>query len=128
MANSTTLEKPKVTNKNSEESIKKMTKSTIDYDVIDRMDSFNKFVKKKNTFLFGVAGVFLTLYILLPILAFTPVLQQKWIGNITGVWVYSAGLFVMTVVLCTVYTKTAPKFDKIAADVLREYEQQGGAK
>ena len=92
---------------------------------IDQMDSFNKFVKKKNTFLFGVAAVFLTLYILLPILAFTPVLQQKWIGNITGVWVYSAGLFVMTVVLCMVYTRMAPKFDKMAADVLREYDKGG---
>lgn len=128
MTNVTTIEKPKSTNGNTEESIKKMRNNSIDYDKIDRMDSFNKFVKKKNTFLFGVTAVFLILYIMLPILAFTPVLQQKWIGSITGVWVYSAGLFVMTVVLCTVYTKMAPKFDKIAADVLREYEQQGGAK
>ncbi|WP_408057469.1 DUF485 domain-containing protein [Ureibacillus terrenus] len=91
------------------------------------MESFNKFVRKKNAFLFGTTGVFLFLYILLPILAFTPVLQQKWIGNITGVWVYSAGLFVMTVVLCMVYTKMAPKFDQMASEVLSEYEQ-GGAK
>ena len=68
------------------------------------MESFNKFVKKKNTFLFGIAIAFLTFYIFLPILAFTPVLQQKWIGNITGVWVYSAALFLMTVILAVVYT------------------------
>lgn len=128
MANATTLEKPKSTKGTSKESIKKMRNNSIDYSKIDQMDSFNKLVKTKNTFLFGVTAVFLTLYILLPILAFTPVLQQKWIGSITGVWVYSAALFVMTVILCTVYTRMAPKFDKIAADVLREYEQQGGAR
>ncbi len=98
----------------------------IDYKKIDQMESFNAFVKKKNTFLFGVTATFLTFYILLPILAFTPVLQQKWIGNITGVWVYAAGLFIMTVVLCMLYTKMAPKFDKIAAEVLAEYEKGGG--
>ena len=72
---------------------------TIDYDKIDCMDSFNTFVKKKNRLLFTITACFLTFYILLPILAFQPVLQQKWIGDITGVWVYSAALFVMTVVL-----------------------------
>ncbi|RUL48646.1 MULTISPECIES: DUF485 domain-containing protein [Lysinibacillus] len=106
--------------------VSKTKKEEIDYKKIDQMTSFNEFVKKKNTFLFGVAALFLTLYILLPILAFTPVLQQKWIGNITGVWVYAACLFVMTVMLCMLYTKMAPKFDKMAAEVLAEYK--GGAK
>ena len=99
---------------------------TIDYAKIDQMESFNKFVKKRQTFLFGIAVAFLTFYIFLPILAFQPVLQQKWIGDITGVWVYSAALFVMTVVLAIVYSKLAPKFDAQAAAVLAEYEKNGG--
>lgn len=98
----------------------------IDYAKIDQMESFNKFVKKKQTFLFGTAVGFLTFYIFLPILAFQTVLQQKWIGNITGVWVYSAALFLMTVVLAIVYTIKAPSFDKGVADVLAEYERDGG--
>lgn len=85
-------------------SSKKQAQS-IDYHAIEAMESFNSFVKKKNTFLFSITAVFLILYILLPILAFQPVLQQKFFGNITGVWVYSAGLFIMTIVLCTVYVK-----------------------
>lgn len=128
MTNATTLERPKTTKGKTEESIKKLRDGSINYDRINEMDSFNKLVKKKNSFLFGTTAVFLFLYILLPILAFTPVLQQKWIGNITGVWVYSAGLFVMTVVLCAVYTKMAPKFDQMVVEVLDEYEQQGGGK
>ena len=99
---------------------------SVDYSAIEAMESFNKFVKKKNTFLFSITAAFLTLYILLPILAFQPVLQQKIIGNITGVWVYSAGLFIMTIVLCTVYVKKASSFDKAAAAVLTEYQAKGG--
>nr|MBO2505342.1 DUF485 domain-containing protein [Bacilli bacterium] len=125
MVNVSTVKKPNLTKEKKEVSVKKAKDVSINYDKINHMDSFNKFVRKKNAFLFGTTGIFLFLYILLPILAFTPVLQQKWIGNITGVWVYSAGLFVMTVVLCALYTKMAPKFDQIAADVLREYEQGG---
>ncbi len=98
----------------------------IDYHAIEAMESFNSFVKKKNTFLFSMTAVFLILYILLPILAFQPVLQQKIFGNITGVWVYSAGLFVMTIVLCTVYVRKAASFDKAAAAVLAEYHEKGG--
>ena len=107
---------------------KKANLTAQDYDKINKSDSFNKLVRKKNTFLFGTTAVFLILYILLPILAFQPVLQQKWFGNITGVWVYSAGLFIMTVVLCMVYTKMAPKFDKMVVNVLDEFEKQGGNK
>ncbi len=50
---------------------------SVDYSAIEAMESFNKFVKKKNTFLFSITAAFLILYILLPILAFQPVLQQK---------------------------------------------------
>ncbi len=99
--------------------------STIDYAKIDQMESFNAFVKKKNTLLFTIAGCFLTFYIFLPILAFTTVLQQKWVGDITGVWFYSATLFIMTVTLAVVYSKLAPKFDAQAAAVLAEYEKDG---
>ncbi|AMO85493.1 uncharacterized membrane protein (DUF485 family) [Solibacillus kalamii] len=97
----------------------------INYDKIDRMETFNQFVKKKNTFLFGITITFLTFYLLLPILAFTSVLQQKAVGNITWVWVYSLALFIMTIILCTLYVKMASKFDKAAAAVLQEYEKAG---
>ena len=99
---------------------------SVDYSAIESMESFNKFVKKKNTFLFSITAGFLFLYILLPILAFQPVLQQKVIGNITGVWVYSAGLFIMTIILCTVYIKKAATFDKDVAAILAEYYAKGG--
>ena len=100
-------------------------RNDINYEAIDRLESFNQFVKKKNTFLFSVAAAFLTFYILLPILAFTSVLQQQAIGSITWVWVYSLALFIMTVALCTLYVKMASKFDKEVAAVIAEYEKVG---
>ena len=104
----------------------KAPKSQINYAKIDEMQSFNEFVQKKNRFLFTVAGCFLTFYIFLPILAFQPVLQQQWIGSITGVWIYSAALFVMTIILAIVYSKKAPKYDAQAQAVLNEYNKDGG--
>lgn len=110
---------------NMSESLKKQA-VVIDYAKIDQMESFNQFVKKKNTFLFTVTALFLTFYILLPILAFTTVLQQQAVGSITWVWVYSAALFIMTIVLCTLYVRMATKFDAAAASVLAEYDKAGG--
>lgn len=98
---------------------------SVDYSAIEAMESFNHFVKKKNTLLFSITAGFLFLYILLPIFTFQSILQQKVIGSITGIWVYSAWLFIMTIVLCTVYVKKAASFDKAAAAVLAEYHAKG---
>lgn len=102
------------------------SKQTIDFEAIDKMESFNRFAKRKNTFLFSITALFLLYYITLPILAFQPVLQQKVVGNITGVWFYSGSLFVMTVILAMLYIRMAAKFDKECAAVLDEYNKKGG--
>ncbi len=111
--------------KNDNDSFKPKEWTSKNYSEIEQMEKFNHFVRKKNRFLFSVTGAFLIFYILLPILAFTPVLEQKVIGNITGVWIYSAALFIMTVVLCTIYIRKANSFDKQAAQVIAEYESRG---
>ena len=100
--------------------------SEINYDAFVKMESFNKLVKKKNRFLFTTTFLFLVAYSLLPILAFTDALQAKAVGNITWVWVYSLSLFLMTIILCTLYVRRAHKFDKEAAAVIAEYQQKKG--
>lgn len=95
-----------------------------DYIAINDMPEFNQFVKQKNTFLFSVTFGFLFIYILLPILAFQPFLQIPVIGSITGVWIYSAGLFLMTIIVCTLYVKRAVKFDQSATDVIALYQKR----
>ena len=68
----------------------------IDYAAIERSDSFKKFVKKKNTFLFTTAFLFLLYYIMLPVLAFTPVLQKVVASRVFGFILVH--YFVMTVI------------------------------
>lgn len=100
----------------------------IDYDAFTEMDSFNALVKRKKSFLFTTTFLFLIAYSLLPILAFTDVLQSKAFGEITWVWIYSFSLFLMTVILCTLYVSRAQKFDKEAAAVIAEYQQKRGGR
>ncbi|KGR78847.1 DUF485 domain-containing protein [Ureibacillus manganicus] len=99
----------------------------IDYDKIAELESFKKLTKKKNKFLWTVAVIFFTVYMLLPVLtSYTNLLHQKAIGEITWVWLYSAGLFIMVWGLAHFYVSKATGFDKDAADVISEYE--GGAR
>ena len=98
-------------------------KVTIDYEKIASQKSFRQLAKKKNSFLWTVTVIFLALYMLLPILtSFTDILHQKAIGDITWVWLYSAGLFVMTWGLAHFYVAKANKFDSTAKSIIAEYE------
>ena len=100
-------------------------KPIIDYDKIAAQSSFKKLAKKKNGFLWSMTVIFLVLYMLLPILtSFTEILHQKAIGDITWVWLYAAGLFIMTWGLAHFYVSRANKFDSEAKAIIAEY--QGG--
>lgn len=102
-------------------------KPIIDYDKIASQESFKSLAKKKNSFLWSMTVIFLALYMLLPILtSFTEVLHQKAIGDITWVWLYAAGLFIMTWSFAHFYVARANKFDKEAKAIIAEYE--GGRK
>lgn len=96
----------------------------IDYDKIAELESFKKLTKKKNKFLWTVAVIFFVVYMMLPILtSYTNLLHQKAIGEITWVWLYSAGLFFMVWGLAHFYVSKANGFDKDAQEVIDEYER-----
>lgn len=98
-------------------------KTVIDYDKIASQPSFKQLAKKKNSFLWTMTFIFLALYMLLPILtSYTDILHHKAIGDITWVWVYSAGLFIMTWGLAHFYVAKANKFDADAKAIIAEYE------
>ena len=103
--------------------MEKNKKPVIDYDKIASQPSFKQLAKKKNSFLWTMTFIFLALYMLLPILpSYTDILHQKAIGDITWVWVYSAGLFIMTWGLAHFYVAKANKYDSDAKDIIAEYE------
>jgi len=91
----------------------------IDYDKIAELESFKKLTEKKNKFLWTLTAIFLAVYMLLPILtSYTNILHQKAIGDVTWVWIYSAGLFIMTWSFAHFYVSRASKFDKEAKEVM----------
>ena len=95
----------------------------IDYDKIASQESFKALTKRKNAFLWSVTVFFLAAYMLLPILtSYTKILHQPAIGEITWVWIYAAGLFLMTWGLAHFYVAKANRFDKDAKAIIAEYE------
>ncbi|WP_042472639.1 DUF485 domain-containing protein [Bacillus ndiopicus] len=96
----------------------------IDYDKIAQLDSFKQLVKKKNSFVWTLAIIFLIAYMTLPLLtSYTKILHAKAIGDITWVWIYAAGLFIMTWSLAHLYVAKASTFDKEAKAIIQEYER-----
>lgn len=99
----------------------------IDYEKIAQLESFKRLAKKKNSFLWTLTVVFLVAYMLLPVLtSYTKVLHQPAVGDITWVWFYAAGLFIMTWGLAHLYVGRANKFDKEAKAIIAEYEGSVG--
>ena len=100
-------------------------KPVVDYEKIAQQESFKALAKRKNAFLWTLTAIFLVAYIMLPVLtSFTDVLHQKAIGDITWVWIYSIGLFIMTWGLAHFYVSKANSYDRDAKAVIEEY--QGG--
>lgn len=99
----------------------------IDYEKISQTESFRKLSRRKNSFLWTMTVLFLAAYMLLPILtSYTTILHQKAIGEITWVWFYSAGLFIMTWALAHIYVSKANSYDKDAKEIIDEYERGVG--
>ncbi|MGM9948594.1 MAG: DUF485 domain-containing protein [Lysinibacillus sp.] len=96
----------------------------VDYEKIAQLESFKQLTKKKNSFLWTLTAVFMVAYLLLPVLtSYTKILHQPVIGDITWVWIYAAGLFIMTWVLAHLYVARANKFDRDAKTIIAEYER-----
>lgn len=96
------------------------------YVSISESSEFKALVKKKNSFIGSISILFLGLYILLPILtSFTTILDGKAFGDITWVWIYSLGLFIMTWVLCMLYVKKANVFDQDSEKIIEKAKDGG---
>jgi uncharacterized membrane protein (DUF485 family) len=96
----------------------------VDYEKIAQLESFKQLTKKKNAFLWTLTAVFMVAYMLLPVLtSYTEILHHKAIGDITWVWIYSGGLFIMTWGLAHLYVAKANSFDRDAKAIIEEYER-----
>ena len=95
--------------------------SESDYSSIVQSSSFQSLLSEKRKFIIPVTIFFFCFYFALPVLtSYSTVLNNKFIGSITWAWVFAFLQFVMTWVLCMVYSKKAARFDELAAIVIQE--------
>jgi len=103
------------------EAKKTKTNSESDYSSIVQSSSFQSLLSEKKKFIIPVTIFFFCFYFALPVLtSYSTVLNNKFIGSITWAWVFAFLQFVMTWVLCMIYSKKAAKFDELAAKVIQE--------
>jgi len=97
-----------------------MSKQT-DYGKIVQSDKFQALLGAKKRFILPMTVFFLVYYFALPVLtAYAKVLNRPAIGSISWAWIFAFSQFVMTWVLCGIYTGRAAKFDEQAKAVIEE--------
>jgi uncharacterized membrane protein (DUF485 family) len=103
------------------EAKKTKVNSESDYTAIVQSSSFQKLLSEKKKFIVPITIFFFCFYFALPVLtSYTTVLNHKFIGSITWAWVFAFLQFVMTWVLCMLYSKKATRFDELAKKVIQE--------
>ncbi|PTM59662.1 DUF485 domain-containing protein [Desmospora activa] len=100
---------------------------SLDYEAVAGSNKFKSLMKDKKKFLISLTVFFLVIYFSLPVLsAYSTVLNQPFIGDITWAWVLAFVQFVMTWALCTIYVRKAAHFDGAADEILAEHLNESG--
>ncbi|WP_409343519.1 DUF485 domain-containing protein [Paenibacillus sp. MBLB4367] len=91
------------------------------YSDIVKSELFQRLMAKKKRFILPMAIFFLVFYFILPIMtSYTKVLNENAIGSITWAWVFAFAQFVMTWVLCSLYSRKAAEFDALSEQIKAE--------
>ncbi|MFB5760749.1 DUF485 domain-containing protein [Paenibacillus medicaginis] len=82
------------------------------YSEAARTEIFRNLMAKKKRFIIPLSVFFLAFYFTLPILtSYSDVLNQPAFGSVTWAWVFAFAQFIMTWVLCYLYSRQSVKFD-----------------
>lgn len=85
----------------------------LDYSEIVQSSSFQQLLREKRNFIIPWSIFFLVFYFTLPVLtAYSHILNKIAFGSISWAWVFGTAQFIMTWVLCMIYSSRAAKFDK----------------
>lgn len=100
----------------------------LDFLAVESNEKFKQLLTSKKKFIVSRTIFFLIFYFGLPVLAaFTKILHQPAIGDISWVWVYAVAQFIMTWTLVMIYMKKAAVFDQQAEEILFEEMKDGGS-
>ncbi|MFD1357753.1 DUF485 domain-containing protein [Fictibacillus halophilus] len=95
------------------------------YSEIVRSSYFKQLMEEKKRFILPMTLFFLLFYFSLPVLtAYSDVLNNKAIGDISWAWIFAFAQFIMTWALCMIYTKKAKRFDELAEKVVSEMDKE----
>jgi uncharacterized membrane protein (DUF485 family) len=98
-----------------------MAQRPIDYTRIAQSDKFKALIARKKSFIIPVCVFFFVFYFTLPVMTSqSQVLNRHAVGSISWAWIFAFAQFIMTWVLCGLYSKRAAEFDKLAAEINEE--------
>ncbi|WNB90223.1 DUF485 domain-containing protein [Bacillus sp. NEB1478] len=98
------------------------------YTEIVHSNYFKQLMEKKKRFIVPMTLFFFVFYFSLPILtAYSDVLNNPAIGNISWAWVFAFAQFIMTWSLCIFYTNKAKTFDELADKVIAEMDKEASS-
>lgn len=101
--------------------------SEIDYEAVEQSEEFQTLMTKRKKFIVPYTIFFLVFYFLLPIFtSYTTFLNKPAIGDVSWVWLFAIGQFVMTFTLSIVYVRKANHFDDDAEEIIDHQLSEGG--
>lgn len=104
---------------------KEIKKGQTDYSAIASSPSFQNLIRQKKKFLLPMSIFFLVFYFTLPIMtSYSTILNTNAVGGISWAWIFAFSQFVMTWMLCILYSRKAIKFDEIADHVITQSEKE----
>jgi uncharacterized membrane protein (DUF485 family) len=100
--------------------------ASLDYTKIVQSASFQHLMKEKRKFILPLSLFFLAFYFTLPILtSYSTALNNPALGSISWAWLFAFAQFIMTWILCSLYSKRASKFDELVEEIKREVSKGG---
>lgn len=82
---------------------------------------FKTLISRKKRFIIPLTVFFLLFYFALPVMtSYSEVLNRPAIGPISWAWMFAFAQFVMTWVLCILYSRVARRFDRLVDEIRRE--------
>ncbi|MFC0213502.1 DUF485 domain-containing protein [Paenibacillus chartarius] len=95
------------------------------YSKIAASARFRELMSRKKRFILPMSIFFLVFYFILPILtSYSKVLNENAIGPISWAWVFAFAQFIMTWVLCSLYSRKSVEFDALAEEIKTEARQE----
>lgn len=101
-----------------------MKAKALSYSEIAQSELFQSLLRRKKQFLLPMSVFFFAYYFLLPLLtSYSTVLNKPAFGPISWAWVFAFSQFIMTWVLCIIYSRKSNAYDKMIEQIRHQFEQ-----